>query len=64
MQNIVLTEQEWNQVMALLACAPWRDVNMLLMKIGGQLRAQKEPNPPQDVAPSTGNGPSKEVSHE
>lgn len=62
MQSVVLLEQEWQQVMGLLALAPWRDANPLLMKIGGQLRMQAAPNPPQDVAQS-GNGPSKEVRH-
>lgn len=63
MQSVVLTEQEWQQVLALLANAPWRDANPLLLKIGGQLRMQQLPNPPADVQqpPQSGNGPSKEI---
>jgi hypothetical protein len=35
-----LGEREWQQVMGLLALAPWREANPLLMKIGAQLQAQ------------------------
>lgn len=37
---IELSDQEWQQVLAILATAPWRDANPLLMKIGQQLQAQ------------------------
>lgn len=63
MNSVVLTEQEWQQVMNLIALAPWRDANPLLMKIGNQLRMQTEQNQQQPSAPQTGNGPSKEVRH-
>jgi len=43
MTAIELTEQEWAQVMAILATAPWRDANPLLMKIGEQLRLKHMP---------------------
>ena len=36
--TVDLSDQEWGQVMQILATAPWRDANPLLMKIGEQLR--------------------------
>lgn len=39
MSAVDLSEQEWGQVMSLLAEAPWKHSNPLLMKIGEQLRA-------------------------
>lgn len=41
MSTVTLTEQEWQQVMAIISTAPWRDANPLLMKIGQQLQAQQ-----------------------
>lgn len=35
-----LEQQEWNQVLAVLAQAPWQTVNPLIMKIADQLRMQ------------------------
>ena len=62
MSVVNLDEQEWNQVIAILTTAPWRDANPLLVKISAQLRLQQEPNPVvQSLGPQTGNGPSKEV---
>lgn len=64
MSAVHLEDHEWQQVLAIISTAPWRDANQLLMKIGGQLRLQVQPNTPQQPsAPQTGNGPSKEVSH-
>lgn len=40
MPQVDLTDQEWQAVMGILAMAPWRDANPLLMRIGEQLRAQ------------------------
>lgn len=40
MPNVDLDPQEWQQVMAMISSAPWRDANPLLMKIGQQLQAQ------------------------
>ena len=37
MSSVDLTDQEWQQVMAILSTASWRDANPLLMKIGQQL---------------------------
>lgn len=52
--NVVLTAEEWNQVMAIIATASWKDANPLLMKIGAQLRAQQANATPQGVdAPGT-----------
>lgn len=39
-QLVTLSEQDWQRVINAIAYAPWRDVNDLLMKIGGQLREQ------------------------
>lgn len=46
MPSVELTEQEWQQLMALLAEAPWRVANPLLMRIGQQLNAQTTPKQP------------------
>jgi hypothetical protein len=43
MPSVELDDQEWQQVMAIIATAPWRDANPLLMKIGNQLRQQTLP---------------------
>ena len=40
MPSVVLDDGEWQQVIAILAQAPWQTANPLLMKIGGQLRGQ------------------------
>jgi hypothetical protein len=40
MSTVELDEQEWQQVINLIAQAPWTVANPLLMKIGNQLRAQ------------------------
>ena len=39
--TVDLSEQEWNQVVAILASAPWSTANPLLMRIGQQLQPQK-----------------------
>lgn len=41
MAHVNLDEEEWQKVMACLATAPWNVANPLLMKMGEQLRAQK-----------------------
>jgi hypothetical protein len=40
--RIELEPEEWNRVLAVLAQAPWNQVNPLIMKIGEQLRAHGE----------------------
>ena len=60
MARVDLTDQEWQQVMTLLADGPWRVSNPLLMKIGAQLQAQASTSP-QPVNVKPGNG---EVHHE
>ena len=40
MPSVELSEQQWGQLMAILADAPWKIANPLLMAIGDQLRAQ------------------------
>ena len=64
MPAVDLTDNEWQMVIAIVATAPWRDANPLIMKIGQQLHAQQEAakQPPKDVAPPPG-GNGKEASH-
>jgi hypothetical protein len=45
MVEVRLEPQEWNQLLQILAQAPWNVANPLIMKIGDQLRAQQAPNP-------------------
>jgi hypothetical protein len=48
MASVELTEQEWGQLMNILATTkehPWVVTNPFLMKIGEQLRIQHQPNP-------------------
>lgn len=42
MASVELTDGEWQQVLGILAMAPWRDANPLLMKIGEQLRVAQQ----------------------
>lgn len=42
MPTVELEQEEWQKVMAVLSQAPWNVANPLLMKIGDQLRHQKE----------------------
>jgi hypothetical protein len=37
--KVQLSIDDWNKVLAILAQAPWSQVNPLLMQIGEQLRA-------------------------
>lgn len=50
MPAVVLDGNEWGQVMAILATAPWKDANPLLMKIGAQLQASADPARMRDAA--------------
>ena len=56
-----LEQPEWNQLLGILAQAPWNVANPLIMRIGEQLRAASEPasaaNPQQWKRP---NGPDEE----
>lgn len=49
-----LTDQEWQQVLGILAMAPWRDANPLLMKIGEQLRLHQQERASQPQAGYSG----------
>jgi hypothetical protein len=56
--EVRLEAQEWNQLLQILAQAPWNVANPLIMKIGEQLRAQQAPNPvpePQEPLPKRSN---------
>ena len=63
--SVELEEQEWQQVMVLLANGPWREANPLLMKIGAQLQARRPGTgvPPGDRMDIRGNPSTKEVGH-
>jgi hypothetical protein len=41
MPVVEMEQEEWQAVLNIIANAPWRDANPLLMKIGDQLRAQQ-----------------------
>jgi hypothetical protein len=43
--TVELTEAEWNQVISILAQAPWNVANPLLVRITQQLQAQKAAMP-------------------
>lgn len=51
MPTVELNDSDWQFILATLADRPWREVNMLVMKIGSQLQAQAHPQPP--VRPPT-----------
>jgi hypothetical protein len=42
MTDVRLEPQEWNQLLQILAQAPWNVANPLIMKIGEQLRARQQ----------------------
>jgi hypothetical protein len=44
--DVRLDQQEWSQLLAVLAQAPWNVANPLIMKIGEQLRAQQQADDP------------------
>lgn len=43
MAIVELEDNEWQVVLGMMALAPWREANPLLMKIGQQLQAQQRP---------------------
>jgi hypothetical protein len=43
--SVQLPIEDWNKVLAILAQAPWGQVNPLLMQIGEQLRHAGGPRP-------------------
>lgn len=43
--RIELADEEWRQVLAILAQAPWSTANPLIMKIAEQMRLQTQPAP-------------------
>ena len=51
MAIVELDTNKWGQVMSILADAPWKIANPLLMEIGEQLRAQSS-TPAQSIAPA------------
>lgn len=61
MSIINLSDQEWGQVMACLASAPWREANPLLMKIGEQLRLQHVTQ--ESIAPNSKQNSGQEAHH-
>jgi hypothetical protein len=62
MSAVELSEQQWGQMMNILATTrehPWTVTNPLLMEIGNQLRAQQlaASNPPNIAAQDASNPP-------
>lgn len=55
--TVNLDKPEWDQILAILAQAPWNVANPLLMKLGEQLRPQVEA----EAAGRRPNGPLDEV---
>jgi hypothetical protein len=57
MPIVDLDANKWGQVMSILADAPWKIANPLLMEIGEQLRHhQQSPTPtPEDIKRMSGN---------
>jgi hypothetical protein len=53
MIEVRLPIEQWQQVLAILATAPWSTANPLIMALGEQLRARTESAA---VARRTGNG--------
>lgn len=64
MPAVDLEPNEWGQVMAILATAPWRDANPLLMKIGQQLQAHNFRPPEADPRVERPEGNGQEARHE
>jgi hypothetical protein len=62
MAIVELNDNQWGQVMSILADAPWKVANPLLMEMGNQLRAQMQAasNPPNIAMPSEARGNSQE----
>lgn len=61
MPSVELSDQEWGQLVALLAnnCV-WAQVNPLLMKIGQQIEAQRQaPNRPMQMQGAHANSEDK-----
>jgi hypothetical protein len=50
MPTVELSDQEWQQVINMIAMQPWTQANPLLMRIGQQLQARQPPQPPQPSA--------------
>ena len=61
MPTVDLKTEQWNAIVNILASAPWRDANPLLMEIGRQLQLQAQEKPAPTL-PLTGNG--QEARHE
>lgn len=53
MMMVRLEQQEWNQLIAMLATQPWQQANPIIMKVAAQLQAQGAGQ----TAPGRGNGP-------
>ena len=56
-----LEQQEWSQLLAILAQAPWNVANPLIMKVGEQLRLQT-PGQGASVGRANGSGEGMEAS--
>jgi hypothetical protein len=61
--EVRLEVQEWNQLLQILAQAPWNVANPLIMKIGEQLRAQTTPQPGNEVGMRPNSDGREKVEH-
>jgi hypothetical protein len=62
MVKIELPLEQWQQVLSILARAPWAEANPLIMAIGEQARAQAAA-PPAPAPTRRGNGADEEAAH-
>jgi hypothetical protein len=58
MIEVRLPLEQWQQVLAILATAPWATANPLIMELGNQLRSRTEERA---VAAKRGNGADEEA---
>jgi hypothetical protein len=61
MIEVRLPIEQWQQVLAILATAPWSQANPLIMELGNQLRTRTEERA---VAAKRGNGVDEGVATE
>jgi hypothetical protein len=54
--EVRLPIEQWQQVLAILATAPWSQANPLIMAIGEQLRQRAEATAAREAAAKRGNG--------
>lgn len=63
MPAVELNDDEWQKVLNMIACAPWKDANPLLLRIGDQLRAQQTEIAKPDLRQDTNARPHNPAAH-